>query len=278
MQLLVVGMHRSGTSAVANILVEMGAYFGDPEIAIAPNDENPKGFWERTDFRRQTDRALHAVGAEWHRVTNWDLKSLQAHEIAAELQKAFEIELLAELERHRPWVLKDPRLCLLLPLWRPSFEAPVAVLIYRHPFEVALSLQTRNGFPLAFGVALWEYYLVHSLASTADMPRVVIAHGGLLSNPVETASKLYSDLRNLGVQGLHHLDQSVVGRCVEPSLYRAKAERGRDDAALAEGPAKLWQALKSRSVFLDEASPPVVSQETLTTLRENERRIDDAQT
>ena len=46
-QLIVLGMHRSGTSGITRLLNLAGAYFGPADIATEPNEENPKGFWER---------------------------------------------------------------------------------------------------------------------------------------------------------------------------------------------------------------------------------------
>ena len=55
MQLIVLGMHRSGTSSVTRLLNLAGAYFGAEGIATETNDENPKGFWERRDARAVCD-------------------------------------------------------------------------------------------------------------------------------------------------------------------------------------------------------------------------------
>ena len=49
MQLIILGMHRSGTSMVTRLVNMMGAYFGPEGVSLGANDENPKGFWERRD-------------------------------------------------------------------------------------------------------------------------------------------------------------------------------------------------------------------------------------
>ena len=63
MQIILLGMHRSGTSAVAGLIHQMGAYVGDETICMPPNEGNPKGYWERMDVYRLNDRFLHDVGA-----------------------------------------------------------------------------------------------------------------------------------------------------------------------------------------------------------------------
>ena len=71
------------------------------------------------------------------------------------------------MDAHRPWFLKEPRLCVLFPIWRQVVDLPVCIHIYRNPLEVAHSLQTRNGMPIEAGLALWELYNLRALQSSA---------------------------------------------------------------------------------------------------------------
>ena len=71
MQLIILGMHRSGTSVLARLLNMMGAYFGPEGIGTDANDENPKGFWERRDVRSVNDFVLHSVNCDWHKVSDF---------------------------------------------------------------------------------------------------------------------------------------------------------------------------------------------------------------
>ena len=66
MQILILGMHRSGTSVVARLLNMMGAYFAPEGVSNGANEENPKGFWERQDVRALNDLVLHSAGADLH--------------------------------------------------------------------------------------------------------------------------------------------------------------------------------------------------------------------
>ena len=142
MQLIVVGMHRSGTSVLARLLNLMGAYFAPEGLGTGANQENPKGFWERRDVRSLNDFVLHGAGCDWNRVSGFDLGSLPESLVAEFEKRAADIVL--SMDAYRPWLLKEPRLCLLLPLWRRVLEAPVCIHILRHPVEVASSLRTRN--------------------------------------------------------------------------------------------------------------------------------------
>ena len=149
MQILVLGMHRSGTSALARLLNLMGAYFGPEGIGIGANEENPKGFWERRDVRELNDLLLHGAGCDWDRVAGFDADRVPPPVVAEFEARA--ARLVLAMDAQRPWFLKEPRLCLLLPFWRKFLEAPVAVHIVRHPLEVAASLRKRNGMPVDVG-------------------------------------------------------------------------------------------------------------------------------
>jgi hypothetical protein len=71
MQILVLGMHRSGTSVLARLLNMIGLYFSPEGVSTGANQENPKGFWERRDVRQANDRLLHAAGADWRQNIIW---------------------------------------------------------------------------------------------------------------------------------------------------------------------------------------------------------------
>ena len=74
MQLIVLGMHRSGTSAVTRLLNMAGAYFGPEGSATEANEENPKGFWERKDVRRVCDGLLKDAGFDWWRLGSFEMR------------------------------------------------------------------------------------------------------------------------------------------------------------------------------------------------------------
>jgi len=113
MQIIVLGMHRAGTSALTRIINLMGAYVGTEGLLMESGRENLKGFWERKDVRALHQEVFKALGVEWDKVAHLDLSKFTENDRAAFEKKARTIVL--NLDAHRPWVLKDPRLCLLLP-------------------------------------------------------------------------------------------------------------------------------------------------------------------
>ena len=146
---LVTGMHRSGTSAVARALNLLGVDFG--EELIGPAHDNPRGFWEDRRIVEIHDSLLHAIGRPWD-----DPRPLP--EGWLDLKPAREaLEALGALLTRMPWSapvrgIKDPRMSRLLPLWERLLQSLkiefVTLLCVRDPQAVAASMLARNKMPL----------------------------------------------------------------------------------------------------------------------------------
>jgi hypothetical protein len=254
MQLIVLGMHRSGTSALARVLNLMGCYAGDESAFNPAQPDNPKGYWERRDVWAVNERTLALLSASWCRVGELDLARL-TREVRRDLEQRARRVVLG-LDPHRPWMIKDPRLCLLLPIWRPALERPICVLIYRHPLEVARSLEARDGFSNELSLALWERYVLGSLAESADLPRVLVSHQRLMQAPSTTVDVLLGELEGLGVRGLRAPALEELGAFIDPQLYRARVE-GRERALLSGPAAELYARLEDGTALQLDASPPL---------------------
>ncbi|HEV8711945.1 MAG TPA: hypothetical protein VGX03_03850, partial [Candidatus Binatia bacterium] len=289
MQIIVFGMHRSGTSPLTRIINLMGAYVGPEGTLMGPTKDNPKGYWEREDVHTLHRKILHAGGAAWDRVSKFDLSASSPEQRSAFAEKLREIVL--NLEAHRPWVLKDPRMCVLFPLWRNLLEVPVCVLIYRSPLQVAESLKTRNGFSLQFGIALWEQYNLAALANTQGFPRLLVSHSQLMEQPIEAVRALYEGLVSLGVQGLRCPGEKEIRAFIDPALYRERGDAKLAREFLNHAQMELLQAFADQRVLGFESIPPLsagaleaiaeyeIAEEKGRTLRlaETERRAKEAE-
>lgn len=277
MQHLVLGMHRSGTSALTRVLGLMGCHLG-AEHELTPGDaENPKGYFERRDAWALDEWLLERLGGSWHDVTRLDGEA-----VPAELQAEFVARLqpiLARLEPHRPWAVKDPRMCLLLPSWRAGLSAPVGVLLHRDPLEVALSLKKRDGFPLAAGLGLWERHTRDALRFTSGMPRALVRYADLLADPPATAARLLRDLERQGAAaGLHLPDEGALRDFLDPALRRQRAEAGEVAALLAPEQRALLERLQGPQPLGPAPLPPLsrAGREALESLATARRREQDA--
>ena len=247
MQLVILGMHRSGTSALARILNMMGAYFGPDGVSTGANQENPKGFWERRDVRRLNDLVLHSAGCDWDKVSNFTLEK-----VPEEIKNKFRIEaakILLEMDSHRPWLLKEPRLCLLFELWKELLELPICVHINRNPVEVAKSLYTRNKIPIHVGIALWEKYNVMALEASRGLPRVVVSHHKLMKDPVSEVNNLYEQLIKKGVRGLQLPSQNEIKLFIQDDLYREKIDCKLNWQYLSEYQSKIFDGLNTGKIL-----------------------------
>jgi hypothetical protein len=224
MQLLVIGMHRSGTSALTRLLNLCGAYVGPETALTTANTNNPKGFWERRDVRELNDDLLESMGCDWHLVARLGEREPPAGALSVFLDGVR--RLLGELDLNRPWVIKEPRLCLTLPWWRPLLEEPVCVFVHRNPLEIARSLAARNEFPPAFGVALWERYMQSALNASANLARCSVAHEEIIHSPMRAIERLLDDLSRLGVRGLHAPTAREVESFIDPQLQRHRTNPG----------------------------------------------------
>lgn len=236
----VIGMHRSGTSALTGVLVNAGAWFGDPALAAGGRPARPLGLVERKDFLALTEPALMALGHSWHDVygfrPDWD------EPYANGVRERFSAGVLADLLRHRVSVLKDPRLCFLLPLFLPVMPATVGVMIVRNPLEVAMSLAARNGFSIPFGVALWEAYNRQALISLKNVPAILVLHRSLMRSPETMIPETIERLTALGVEGLDG-QAALSSESIDRRLFHQHAKEA-EGHGLAPGQRLFWRQLR----------------------------------
>jgi len=190
--ILVLGMHRSGTSALTRVIGHLGAALPlDPMPEAA---DNPCGYWESQSIARFNNRLLASAGTRW----NDDAPVSEAW--FADPARAFDLDegaaILAAAFGDVPLlVLKDPRVCRLLPFWRSVLARariePFAILALRDPWEVARSLEARlddaSFRPAAVaaperGLLLWLRYVLDAEAQSRDLPRTVIDYSSLVAD------------------------------------------------------------------------------------------------
>ena len=217
MQLIVLGMYRSGTSLATRILNKMGAYVPPECFSDSPDIEAPREDWDKQDIRKLNNSMLLAANAVWHRIADFDVTKIPS-QVKEKFRKKAK-ELVLELDTHRPWVINDPRLCLIFPLLRPLLELPICILVHRKPIQVAQSLQYHDGFPITFGMALWEKYTLSALTSSVELPRVSLCFEKIMDNPLEATKQLYTDLCEFEVRGLIVPGEEEIKSLIDADLH-----------------------------------------------------------
>lgn len=181
--ILIVGMHRSGTSAVARVTSILGAAL--PKRVLGPREGNPTGHWEPLELVNLHDRLLAAASSAW-----FDVRKFDPTKIDDRGWIQFNIEFVRliqeEYEAAACFVIKDPRVCRLVPVWRKVLDAarirPAIVIPYRHPLEVALSLRDRDGMDVNYAALLWLRHVLDAERDTRDLARAFISFDSLLDD------------------------------------------------------------------------------------------------
>ena len=181
--LIVLGMHRSGTSALAGVLGHMG--MGLPQHLMQAEEMNARGFFESNVITQLNEDLLASAGMTWwapQRFPREWLGSDAAREFAARAHAA----LRAEFGDTGPFVLKDPRMCRLMPFWLPVLREagclPRIVLTHRHPDEVAASLQRWAGYEADYASVLWLRHVLDAEAETRSESRCFTSFDALLTD------------------------------------------------------------------------------------------------
>jgi hypothetical protein len=229
--LLVIGMHRSGTSAVTGALGHLG--FAIPATADRwePSEDNPD-HWESRALGDHDDLLLERLGGIWDRPPNTDpgwecdpgLGIDDLGDPGAAASKAF--------PNPGPIVWKDPRTSLLLPYWLARLPKPIAaVFIWRSPMSVARSLQARDGIHLADGIALWERYNRSGLAGLVGIDTFVTRYESIVENPLDRLGALADWLGKLP-QFTDHAPDWDLTRAVTSIAPQFARQQASDDAGL----------------------------------------------
>jgi hypothetical protein len=182
--ILVLGMHRSGTSALTRVLGFCGAALPRRNLGDS-HESNPLGHWEPQRIVDAHDRFLEEAGTAWDAVTGFP-DAMFTTELAETCRQQLIDIVASEYGNSRLFVLKDPRTSRLLPLWRPVLDrihaAPHAIIVVRNPLEVASSLQRRDGWDEYRALVVWLRYLLSAERETRDMPRCFVKYDDLMEN------------------------------------------------------------------------------------------------
>ncbi len=181
--ILIAGMHRCGTSALAGALSQAGVFFGE-NLLSSKKDENDLGFFEDADILELNDKFLQDLHSSWDDVRGIDFS---LHEKRCKQYQSSLQELLSQnYTQQSLWCIKDPRLSVLMPLWLPVLQAlgviPRILISFRHPDEVANSLRKRNGFSFEKSALLIANYYTQIISSTYQSDRFFISYEALLDH------------------------------------------------------------------------------------------------
>ena len=196
--ILVAGMHRSGTSALARVLTLAGCAL--PRTLVQPKPDNVTGFWESQAVVDLNEEILAAVDSSWDDWRPFPRDWHASPAAGAFRERAREL-LRQEFGDSRLFVLKDPRICRLLAFWIEAVRAceakPLVAVTVRSPLGVAASLEARNGIDPFVGYLSWLRHVLDAEAGSRGLPRVFVRYESLLSEPHAALDRIR---RTLGIE------------------------------------------------------------------------------
>jgi|GEM_PF-5305657 len=204
--LLLVGMHRSGTSLLGSVLPQLGV--GMPGDLIAGDAHNPEGYFERHDVTQLQEQLLIELDRFWagHRGAEPLPEAWRSHPATLTCEQGLRSLLREEaLRQQGPWAIKDPRSSVFLPLWRQlckELDIPLRlVLAVRDPEAVVASVMARDerlaGMTWWRAQQLWWRFNSAVLTSSplADEEETLVLHyEAWFTNPEVQARLLAADL------------------------------------------------------------------------------------
>ena len=226
---VVLGMHRSGTSALTGMLAQAGLDVPD-DLMDRPDDViNLKGYWESEGLMQVNDSLFADLGLHWSSSdqlpVNW-----WTTQKAVVWRRHLIRQLTQTCRGTQHPVIKDPRMCVLMAGMRPLFNAAVVDFCFfipvRHPMEVARSLQSAQGTSLGRGLALWIAHVREAERQTRGQRRLILSFNDLLQEP----DAVLAQCRQITHPG--DLDAGLTSQAagfIDPSLQRQRKEERLDD-------------------------------------------------
>lgn len=171
---VVTGMHRSGTSAVAQLLASNGFHLGDASDLLGPTEFNVHGHFERAEIVDFNDRVLATASSSWRLPPEHGQPPPVSRDLVEEGERLL-ARVASGCGADNVPLVKDPRVALLMPLWR-RIAGPDALFVFcvRNPASVARSLSRRDDMTPTDGVSLWMAYCRSFATQLGDAKHVVI--------------------------------------------------------------------------------------------------------
>ncbi len=180
---IVAGMHRSGTSALTRVLNLLGCDL--PKQVIGADANNQTGYWEPVSINTLNDQLLESAGSTWDDCTpctpGW-FQSPRADEFRERCGLLFD----EEYGSSRLTVLKEPRICRLLPFWLDVIEnkgiEPLIILPIRNPLAVADSLSKRDFSDPLYNYHLWLRHVLDAEKGSRGKKRFFCGYDDLIDS------------------------------------------------------------------------------------------------
>ena len=216
--ILVLGMHRSGTSALTWLLGRLGAAL--PRDAIEASGDNARGYWESQALVKADDQLLRVVRSSW-----FDPRALDFSRLSADGLRSRKNRIREAIES--AWgdapllAIKDPRQCRCVPVILDVLNEmriePRALLMLRSPAEIARSLASRDGTTPAYAHLLWLRHMIDAERATRGLMRAVVDYDAMLGDWRGTMTRIAPLAGREGWQA-DETETSAIEAFLDPGL------------------------------------------------------------
>lgn len=236
---IITGMHRSGTSLVAQIFHLVGAPMGDPAMFYPGDKWNPDGYFEQVEVQELNMRLVNGPfgRASYFRLPGRSTIESRGRKLIHEMTTA--------ATHFQDEIVKDCRFCVTLPAWQlAGAEFPAAIVCLRHPYHVALSIRRRNKMPLSIGLKLWFQHNERLLSSVPSDRLGFVLYDQLL-NPDTQEREIRQALRTCGVTPGDEVLHSALKEAIKVDFNHYRDRQPAEVNLPAETDA-LWKEMLNR--------------------------------
>lgn len=184
-EVIVLGMHRSGTSMIAGVLSKLGVDMG--KELLGKSWANPLGHFEDKDFLQLNKRILEAAGGSWN--------APPTEESIREQESSFTEEIKDVIRRKSAglWGWKDPRTSLTIRLYLPHLLNPYFIICHRDFRAIAESLRRRDGMEIEQSIRLARIYeerIEGFFCENPQLRRLDITYEEMLAAPEQRLKRM----------------------------------------------------------------------------------------
>jgi hypothetical protein len=240
--MLVLGVHRSGTSSLAHLLNLLGAKL--PDRVLGPQHGNPLGHWEPLGLMAINDEILSSIGRSWK-----DPRPIPRSWFRSKAAYVFHKRIAAEINSSYGnaglILIKEPRICRLAPLYIDVLDSlgiePLVIIPVRHPREVIRSIQERDELDPSTIELVWLRSLVEAEEASRGCTRVWSSFDGLLRDWQTAVQSIALELRIVWPNSPENIADRAA-HVVRPRQRHHRVADGMPSLSLSPLTVRAWRA------------------------------------
>jgi hypothetical protein len=215
---IISGMHRSGTSLVAQMFAEAGADLGNVDSFYRADKWNQDGYFEQPDIQDINMSLIHGF---WWKFAYFRLPSTDTI-----LKRSLNLENQIKRvgDRYFGRVVKETRFCLTLPAWRKYVEIDKIIICIREPMQVVRSIQKRNKTSAKHAFSLWYLHNYRILENSKGIPIWFVHYNHLLSKQ-HSFLEVKAAFDFFGYDFSDSYIKKVCEKCIKPEMNHAPVEK-----------------------------------------------------